>query len=397
MTPIEAQRVVEELRKGIPPLGYTKHFTVGRTHEIETLERSLHNGDAPVLLLQANYGSGKSHLLRYIRDHALAEGYAVSFVTLDAKAGVRFNRMDQNMGAILRNIEIPPQFGPPGLRGALDLICDSCEKTRFITGDESDYWHSLTNGWKWDFSEKLASPAMFIALRAWAKGGDSVREMVIDWLQEPENFRSQRKQLQRKLVEGLRSHFREPRSIYQLYGEDVFSFHTNGYQSVWGALRDVDSLLVASGLRGLIVLFDEFEDILTNLNNIKHEEDAFWNLFLFMGGQRFPARTYYAVTPDFASKCKQRLITKGRVDFDFARFDSLPTFSMSPLTQTELTELAQLILIAHARAYGYQPETVSASAIRDLVAHASRSPVQDRARHTIREVVKLLDNILEDS
>ena len=97
MQPIEAQRVVEELRKGIPPLGYTKHFTVGRTHEIETLERSLHNGDAPVLLLQANYGSGKSHLLRYIRDHALAEGYAVSFVTLDAKAGVRFNRMDQNI------------------------------------------------------------------------------------------------------------------------------------------------------------------------------------------------------------------------------------------------------------------------------------------------------------
>ena len=70
------------------------------------------------LLVQGNSGSGKSHLLRYIRDHALSERYAVSFVTLDAKSGVRFNRMDQIMGAILRNIEIPPHLGPQGLRGA---------------------------------------------------------------------------------------------------------------------------------------------------------------------------------------------------------------------------------------------------------------------------------------
>lgn len=111
MKPAEAQHIVEQLRMGIPPSGYTKHFTVGRSHEIEALETSLHGDGAPVLLLQANYGSGKSHLLRYIRDHALSENFAVSYVTLDAKSGVRFNRMDQIMGAILRNIEIPPIWG----------------------------------------------------------------------------------------------------------------------------------------------------------------------------------------------------------------------------------------------------------------------------------------------
>lgn len=397
MKPAEAQRVVEELRKGIPPIGYTKHFTVGREPEIETLERSLNGGGSPVLLLQANYGSGKSHLLRYIRDHALAEGYAVSFVTLDAKSGVRFNRMDQIMGAILRNIEIPPHPGPQGLRGVLDLICASCENARSESSNGKDYWKSLTNGWKWDFSETLASPAMFIAVRAWATGEESVREMIIDWLQQPENFRGQKKQLQRKLVEGLRTHFRDPRTIYQLYEENAFSFHTDGYRAVWNALKDFDSLLVASGLRGLIILFDEFEDVLTNLNNIQHKESAFWNLFLFMGGQRFPGRTFYAVTPEFATKCKQLLIERGRFDFDFERFDKLPTFAMSPLSQPELSALAERILAAHALAFGYQPETVSDSQIRDLVAHLSRSPIQDRARHTIREVVKLLDTILEDS
>lgn len=397
MTPVEAQRVVEELRKGIPPIGYTKHFTVGRDHEIEALEQSLHGNGAPVLLLQANYGSGKSHLLRYIRDHALAEGYAVSFVTLDAKSGVRFNRMDQIMGAIFRNIEIPPHLGPPGLRSAMDLVCSSCSNARSATANGSDYWKKLTNGWKWDFSETLASPGMFVALRAYANGGTEVQEKVIGWLQQPENFRDQKKQLQRELVQGLQAHFRDPRTIYQLYEENAFTFHTDGYRSVWGALKDMDSLLVASGLRGLIILFDEFEDVLTNLNNIQHKESAFWNLFLFMGGQRFPGRSFYAVTPDFATKCKNLMIERGRYDFDFERFDKLPTFAMSPLSQDELTVLAQRILNAHAQAFGYQPESVSATQIRDLVAHLSRSPIQDRARHTIREVVKLLDTILEDS
>ena len=397
MKPAEAQRVVEQLRMGIPPAGYTKHFTVGRSHEIERLETSLHGDGAPVLLLQANYGSGKSHLLRYIRDHALSENFAVSFVTLDAKSGVRFNRMDQIMGAILRNIEIPPQHGPAGLNGALELVRKACEEAREKPGKTNGFWKDLTNGGKWDFSEKLESAPMFVAIRAWCTEDKSAQDLVTDWLQEPENYRSQRKQLYTKLVEGMRRHFRDPRPDWQFYSDNVLSFHTDGYRAVWDGLRDMNELLVKSGLRGLIVLFDEFEDVLTGLTNVQWKEAAFWNLFLFMGGKRFPGRTFYAVTPDFVVKCKDQLQERGRVDFDYKRFDKLPTFEMSPLTKTELTELAGRILKAHAFAYGYQPDDASSSQIRDLIARLSRSPVQDRARHTIREVVKLLDTILEDS
>jgi hypothetical protein len=393
----EAQRVVEQLRMGIPPAGYTKHFTVGRSNEIQALETSLHGDGSPVLLLQANYGSGKSHLLRYIRDHALSENFAVSFVTLDAKSGVRFNRMDQIMGAILRNIEIPPHLGPAGLAGTLDFIRRACEDARAKPGNVNGFWKDLTNGWKWDFSEKLESAPMFVAVRAWCTGEKSAQELVIDWLQEPENYRSQRGQLYTKLVEGMRTHFRDPRPDWQFYADNVFSFHTDGYRAVWDGLRDMNELLVESGLRGLIVLFDEFEDVLTGLTNVQWKEAAFWNLFLFMGGQRFPGRTFYAVTPDFVRKCKSQLLERGRVDFDYERFDELPSFEMSPLTKTELTELAGRILEAHASAYGYRPEDVDSAEIRDLIAHLSRSPVQDRARHTIREVVKLLDTILDYS
>lgn len=382
---------------GIPPAGYTKHFTVGRSHEIKALETCLHGGGGHALLLQANYGSGKSHLLRYIRDHALSENFAVSHVTLDAKSGVRFNRMDQIMGAILRNIEIPIHHGPSGLAGVLDLIRTACEAAREKPGAANRFWKELTNGWKWDFSESLESAPMFVALRAWCTGEQPEQDLVIDWLQEPENYRSQRRQLHMRLVERLRPRFRDPRSDKQFYMDNVLSFHTDGYRAAWDGLRDVNTLVTEAGLRGLIVLFDEFEDVLTGLTNVQWMETAFWNLFLFMGGKRFPGRTFYAVTPDFVVKCKDHLLEKGRFDFDYRRFDELPTFKMSPLNGTELAELAGRILSAHARAYGYRPEDLSPSRVRDLVAQLSESPVQDRARHTIRQVVKLLDTLMGDS
>jgi chromosomal replication initiation ATPase DnaA len=103
----EGQRVIESLRKGIPPDGFVSHFTVGRQNEINQLTRWLSEQNGGALLLNANYGSGKTHLLRFIREKALAKNYAVSTITLDAGSAVRFNRMDQMFGSVLRNIELP--------------------------------------------------------------------------------------------------------------------------------------------------------------------------------------------------------------------------------------------------------------------------------------------------
>src|SRR5688572_3634361 len=104
MTAGEAQKAVESLRKGIPPDGYVRHFTVGRDAEINQLVTRLRSQQKGALLLRANYGSGKSHLLRFTRETALAEGYAVSSVTLDSKSAVRFNKMDQIVGAVWRGL-----------------------------------------------------------------------------------------------------------------------------------------------------------------------------------------------------------------------------------------------------------------------------------------------------
>jgi len=356
------------------------------------LERHLADQCSTTLLLKANYGAGKSHLLRLIREKALKLNHAVSYVVLDAKSGIRFNRMDQVLGAILRSVELPVTGAGTGLRGLFDVICEVAQRE---SKGADNFWTRLTKSGSWEFSETLKSPALFVALRAWATGNADAQDLVTDWLLKSEAYRTQRVRLYTTLVAGLRSHFRDPRADWQFYKDEVFMLHTSGYRQSWDALADLHRLTKAAGMRGLVVLFDEFEDILTNLTSINHQEAAFWNLFLFFAGERFPGMTFYAVTPGFVEKCKSLLLRKERYEFDYRQFDALPTFEMSPLLEGELQALAMRIVDAHALAHDFHPLPWVVKQIQERVSQAASSPAQDRARFTIKEVIKHLDDSLE--
>jgi len=396
MNPAEARRVIEALGKGIHPTGFVRYFTVGRKSEIQTLSEYLQSSKSGALLIQANWGSGKSHLLQFIREEAIAQNYAVSSVELDAKAAVRFNRMDQIFGAICRGIEMPSSPGNKGIRTFFDFI------TRKIDIDKvtksNCFWSLLTNNWKWDFSEELDAPAMFVALRAWLVGKTSTQDLIEDWFSNPWVFKAQRKRLYYDLVYDLRQYFRDPREDWQFYSDGVFSFDTQGYIQSWGALKDINVLARAAGLKGMIILFDEFEKSIVDLRNIAHQQAAFWNLFQFYSGKRFPGMTFYAVTPEFSAKCKDLLMEKNCWDYDFSNFDRLPTFKMSPLTAQELEELALKIMEVHGQAYGWEPDLVmKASQLNAIVRDAASVQIQDRARHVIISVVKALNYLLQES
>lgn len=394
MTPRDAERIIGNLRIGIPPLGFLEGFTVGRQSEITRLLGHLGREQASALLIKSNYGSGKSHLLHLLREKALCEGFAVSFVSLDAQNGINFGKMDSMMGAILRELEVPPAGFKKGLGGTFDFLLDAAERSR-VSGENRQYWRDVTDDWKWDFTEELASPPLFIGLRAWATREQEAQEQVRDWFYEPENYRTQQRRLYNRLVKNLRGHFRDRRSELQFYDDELFAFHTNGCQRCWETLDGLHGLLQAAGLKGLVMLFDEFEDVLTNLRSFRQQRDAFWNLFLFFAGKRFSGKTYYAVTPAFAEKCKSLLMKRGQFDYDYEQFDRLPMFGMTPLDETELFELGLRIAEAHALAYAYDLALADRKAIKAIITSVARTPIQDRSRHAIKEVVRLLDQMAE--
>ncbi|MDI6776712.1 MAG: DUF2791 family P-loop domain-containing protein [Syntrophales bacterium] len=395
MDPSQAQRVVEDLRIGIPPEGYVFHFTVGRKAEVEILDNRLKKSHKGALLLKANYGSGKTHLLRFLKERALEEGYIVSLVALDAKSAVRFNRMDQILGAIWRGLEIPNNNGSKGIRPFFNEICTKIESSK--SRRKSCFWCDLTHEWRWDFSDVLEAPSIFIGLRAWSTGMKAIQDIVEAWFFEPWVYKTQRSKLYYQLIGQLKNHFRDPRYEWQFYNDGIFDFQIQAYAQSWSALRDIHKLAIEACYRGFIILFDEFEDVIHNLRNIKHQQAAFWNLFEFYGGKKFDGMTYFAVTPNFAKKCKTLLLQKGYWDYDYSLFDKLPTFEMSPLTAEELQELAIKIMEVHGIAYGWEPDLImKMSELKALVAKTASVQVQDRARQTIKEIVKHLDRLIED-
>ncbi|MEG4332353.1 DUF2791 family P-loop domain-containing protein [Microcoleus sp. AT9_A2] len=395
---VEVQRVIESLRLGIPPDGQVRYFTVGRLSEITELTARLQQGKTDALLLKANYGSGKSHLLRFIRETALKANFAVSSVTLDAKSAVRFNRMDQMLGAVWRGLEIPNNSEDRGVRPFFDWVCEQARESKGTAGKQ---WQKITNNGQWDFSQSLESPAIFIALRAWMSGRVN-KDLVEDLLFQKSNYKTQ--DIYQELIHKTRMCYRKELELtrtikWQNYTTKalLFDFKAQGYAQSWAAIRDIHTLACASGMRGMIILFDEFEDVLSNITNIAHQEMAFQNLFQFFAGQQFQGMSFFAVTPEFVSKCRNRLISKGRWDYDYAQLDALSTFEMSPLELSQLQELTIKIKDFHGIAYGWDTNSSAIElGLTAIVKKTGTIAVQDRTRQTIKEVVKFLDRQLEE-
>jgi hypothetical protein len=394
-----AENVIEQLRYGIPAQNMVRQFTVGRDHQIDQLLGSLLNRDdrhGRALLLRANYGAGKSHLLRVVREMALENNFAVSYIVADANQGVRFNRMDTILGAVTRSIETPG-CKDPGVQNLFDAYMDPWERN--LTKQARDERSLISNKDRWDFSDHLRSASIFVALRAWMRANSlNIRDRIVDWLGNPDVYKSQRKLLYAELVGRLSSKFRDRRMEWQFYADDVFSFHTTGHQQSWAALGDYHMIAKCSGLRGLVLLIDEFEDVIQNLNRRDFQQAAFYNLFLFFAGRRFPSKAYFAVTPDFASKCKKELLRRGVYDFDYSNFDTLPYFQLDPLTPADLLSLSERICKVHSIAYGWDAfEAVTDEDLKAICELNMLGSSPDRIRSTIKAIVEYLDDKLEST
>lgn len=83
---LQARRMTEAFRLGIVPLQDVEDFFFGREAESKRIEaglESLDKGKGDVLLVEGDYGTGKTHLLEYIHHRALNLGYAATRVEFD--------------------------------------------------------------------------------------------------------------------------------------------------------------------------------------------------------------------------------------------------------------------------------------------------------------------------
>jgi hypothetical protein len=420
----EARRAISSLRMGIPPEGFIRYFTVGRVTEIEQLANHLARTKSKALLLKANYGSGKTHLLRYIRELALEEGFAVSTITLDAKAAVSFNRMDQVFGAVLRNIELPnrKEKGPAALFGAIlrsmNSPCNDPDRKRQLDAVATTWYFDLepfrkhgnedflkmfqnTSSFVKSQNGVLNSYPLFLGLRAWIAGKSrpalfpGLYEQVEAWLCESWQPVYTKTWLKQRFVTALK----RPNSRYQFEPDSKEQYSLRFADGIYAriALAELNKLAVLAGYKGLVLLVDEFEDVLYNLSRIDYKLDALINLFKIAKGE-YPGPSFYAVTPGFVTKCKEILLNKGYAlegtPFDYNQLDS---FEMSPLGIKELDALAWKIVGVHGIAYSWAaPQVVKVNDLNQAINILAKIRSEDRARYIIKEVIKILDHKQEE-
>ena len=147
------------------------------------------------------------------------------------------------------------------------------------------------------------------------------------------------------------------------------------------------------GFKGLVVLFDEFEDVLTSLRNINYQNVAFQNLFKFYNGMGFRGMSFFAVTPEFCRTARRRIMSKYMWNMTYNQLEELPTFQMSPITVEQLQELSKRICKVYEIAYKQDTSKSDLqSDLKNIIEILGCSPIQDRSRQAIIQIVECLDS-----
>jgi hypothetical protein len=102
--------------------------------------------------------------------------------------------------------------------------------------------------------------------------------------------------------------------------------------------------------------------------------------------------SYFAVTPDFAEKCRARLYERIAYDFPVERFDQLARFEMAPIGRRDFFNLAKEIRCAHGQAYDWDAqERVDDQQLQSVVARLFSRSSADQIRQAVEGLVVALD------
>jgi hypothetical protein len=298
-----AERVIESLRKGIPPQRGVELYSVGNEKLIEGLKRFHLNNieDRGIIrFVNGSWGSGKTHLFRQLRDLAFNEKCLVSNVELDTNSAA-LNKFQSVFSSIIRQISAPSNYendsvqeiSPFGsvIKGALAwLACGekewpdeitqehfncACEKLMSDPGIDIDFKKLIRSYWE-TYLDDSADPMTI----------DQTRGEILQWFSS----------------EGTISAYRKKFGITKMITKDNAKL----------MLQSLANFVKLSGYRGLIILFDETEQAYSVMRK-SALRDAHNNLLSLINNIETLAGLFliYATTPDFFNDPKHGIVIYG--------------------------------------------------------------------------------------
>lgn len=374
LSPPSARSIILSLADGVVPSDGVHLFTAGRKKWLESLGEDLEDvalaggPDGRLRIFNGRNGDGKTHLMHLLRGQAMAAGYAVSYVTISTE--IPLYRWDLVYSAIGQSIMTAGRPDSPGLRTLLDprspdpaIVNDFQTKAAAVRSLHrvDPTFATVVYRYCTEQTVNLDRGQDMLLLGAWLEGkGQRLGSMAITTTVDQANGAS----MVRSLALVLR-HF---------------------------------------GIRGLVVLVDEVESVLSL--KAPQRKASYQTLRMLVDRANIPAHALLvaSTTPPMFTDKEKGIATypallsrlKPETHSDFINYHgTVVDLPRTPLSEEDFAEIGRCIRAIHGRARQWDPEPRLPD---DFLVRAARVAASNRltlAFAPTRVFVKLVTDMLE--
>jgi hypothetical protein len=371
MNNLEARRVIEALRAGIPSRAVGQYFSSARQDILSLISRKLsdagENGNSNGMVITGKYGEGKTHLLNTVFNMAQSANMAVSLVSLGKETPL--DKLYHVYPKLLQNTYLPNRM-QPGFFDALSNITPNSPVAEEMTA------YTAT---------RLQSDKLLYLFRSYLHTDDPDEKHM--------------------LLSDLEGDFIGNAVLKQIY-KRIF-FEKCVFKTTFAKTKHMDDyfamlshLFLQLGCSGWVILFDETE--LTGRLGKKARLKAYKNMdsFLFPGQCLQSTFSLFTVTDSYTEE-----VIEGKHEYDnlsLAGFepdyaeavkralDALESaIQLKPLMKDEISLIIEKLIDFYKRAYNWHPNIN----IPELYASTDNRGYLLRTR--IRAVVECLDQLYQ--
>lgn len=352
---LKPRRMIEAFRHGIVPADCVEAFTFGREEETQHLNQWLNDQEERGLLVIGEYGAGKTHLLNYLCNAALDEGFAVASAQVNPLESP-FSKPKRIYGQLIQNLKIRTPEGELGdfrwlLRKAFDKRL--LDNHRYFRHVKAHQHHESV--WQW-----------------------------IEAKEDPPRPPSANSRF--KDFPGLYGHNGKPANIY------CYLLSTLGWLTQHKSI----------GSKGLLLIFDEAESLHASQTQTSCDRSYNFleallatargneNLLQYPERSGFDYSAHAETTPFLYSQPSGLKVLLAFTDdedfFFYQELSRLAKLSLEPLRTDALNRIFDRICSLYSEVYGVGTQDLRTTKIRDFVTDGYGS-----TRQIVKSYIEALD------
>lgn len=274
-TQVIARQAIRYLKRGVFPPQNIDYYTVGRERELSLITKTMQkmpSNDCNHFFIEANYGYGKSHMLKAIESLALRNKFMVTSIVMNAYEHA-FNHPPRYIHSLFENLKAP-NLDVNGLWKLILYWSNNSERERLI---------------KWATSSSIPNDVHAVI-------NDLCNGMFVDYY----------------LLDSYKRTI-ECRDL-QIRGSVYYSL-------LFDKINVLESNAKALGFNGLVCLFDEVESIATLLPNVLARLRSYEILNTLCNAKKYPYTLFFfSITPDFNSMIPRDLEKSVANDYNRSQY-----------------------------------------------------------------------------